>query len=100
MCQYLGDSLQILLVDDIEGVEFITVDIENCFHLIITDDWYDDFRARQGTACDVSGELLYVRHDDCCLSFVGSSAYTFTVWNAVAGNASLKRSETKSTVAL
>ena len=75
-----------------EGAQLFAIDVQDGDYAAVTPYRYHDFALRFAAACDVSRELIHVRHDDRLATLPCATAYAFAVSYLSTSGRPLKRS--------
>ena len=92
MLYAVDDFFEPVAVGFSEGAEFFAVDVQDGDYATVAPYRHHDLASRLAAACDVSRELLHVRHDDRLAPLPCGSAHAFAVCDFSACGRSLKRS--------
>ena len=81
------------MVDSVKGIEFGAINIQDGKDLAVAEEGHDDLAFREAGTSYVSGEEMYIGHDDCLGLSPSRSAYAFIKGDTRASDGSLERSE-------
>lgn len=94
-----GNSLKAGLIVLVKGAELLAVDIDDGYHLVATDNGNDNLGVGPRRTCDVTGELMYVGHDERLCVGPRLTTDAAALGNAVAGHRTLERAELQLAIA-